>query len=295
VIVVAAACVGGGALVAAVAVGATVAVGAPGGAGATAGPGPAAPRTASVPPPEPSVARDRRETSGPPLVVWTRDGGIRAPHPAGTADVADLLMARAGLTLRVVGLLDAIAPFPWRTVVGTLAVGCRPVAALDCPGGVVDRGDRITLSPAAGRWSDATMAYVLRHELAHVWQHATGDLAARRRDLDGIALPVDVDPLEAAADCLAAAWGSPARGNGYLACPAAGADRMRAVFEGTPVGPPDPDAAPGPDGAAASAVPAGAGSSQATEGARPDRGAGTTPSSTARTAASVRPSTSSLR
>ena len=240
VIAVAAACIGGGALVAALAVVAPRAAGVPGGAGATAGSGSSAPR-ASVAPPTPAVARDRREASGTPLVVWTRDGGVRAPHPADTADVADLLMARAGLTLRVVGLLDAIAPFPWRTVVGTLAVGCRPVAALDCPGGVVDRGDRITLSPAAGRWSDATMAYVLRHELAHVWQHATGDLAARRRDLDGVALPADVDPLEAAADCLAAAWGSPARGNGYLACPAAGADRMRAVFERTPVGPPDQD------------------------------------------------------
>lgn len=237
--------VGGAALAVALAVaatvGTTVTADASGGAGATAGPGLTAPRTGTAAPPATSVAHDRREASEPPLVVWTRDGGVRVPSPADTADVADLLMARAGLTLRVVGLLDAIAPLPWRAVVRELAVGCRPVAALACPGGLVDRGDRIVISPAAARWSDATLAYVLRHELAHVWQHATGDLAARRRDLDGVALPADVDPLEAAADCLAAAWGSPARGNGYLACPAAGADRMRAVFERTPVGPPDPD------------------------------------------------------
>lgn len=216
----------------------------------------------------------------PPLVVWTRGGGVRAPHPTDPAAAVDLLLARAALTLRVVGLLDAVAPFPWRTAVGTLAIGCRPVAALDCPGGVVDRGDRLTVSPAADRWSDATLTYVLRHELAHVWQHATGDLAARRRDLDGVTLAVEVDPLEAAADCLAAAWGSPARGNGYLTCPPDGVARMAAVFAATPAG---------------TVAPPGAGAPQATPASRPDRAAGTTPSSTARTAASVRPSTPSFR
>lgn len=253
---------------------------------------PVVPPAASVVAEDPAAGTDLREgprgavIAGPPLVVWTRADGLRAPDPVGTGDgvaAAARLRALGPLTARVLAALDAVAPFPWRPAVRSLSVGCRPVRDLACPGGVVEAGDRLVVNPSAARWSDATLAYVLRHELAHVWQHATGDLAARRRDLDGVDLgpdaAPDLDPLEAAADCLAAAWGSPSRGSGYVDCPPAGVARMAAAFA---VAPP--------------AVPAaGPGDPQATPGSRPGRGSGTTPSSTARTAASVRPSTPSFR
>lgn len=202
-----------------------------------------------------------------PVAVWTRASGHIAPvAPIGTT-VTDLRRLR-DLTDRIVAMLDATAPFAWREAVAELAVGCLPAAGMPCPGGVVAGGDRITIGPGAARWSDATLAYVLRHELAHVWQHATGDLAARRRDLDGVDLGVDlgdgpddpddpddpggnggrgpgIDPLEAAADCLAAAWGSPTRGNGYLRCPPAGVARMAAVFAAVRPGPEGPAGAAG--------------------------------------------------
>lgn len=212
---------------------------------------------------------DRSAPSWPiaPVVVWTRASGRVVPVVPGGTTAADVRWLR-DLTDRIVGMLDATAPFAWREAVAELAVGCRPAAGMPCPGGVVAGGDRITIGPGAARWSDATLAYVLRHELAHVWQHATGDLVARRRDLDRIDLGVDladdpddpddpegggghgpgIDPLEAAADCLAAAWGSPTRGNGYLRCPPAGVARMAAVFATVRPGPEGPagatDAAP---------------------------------------------------
>lgn len=237
-----------------------------------------APAPASTPPVErsgpPEVATPGARVSVPgpiepaaPVVVWTPgDGPLDA----------------AGWGARLATRLDRVVPFPWRRYVGALAVGCRPVGDLDCPGGVVEGGDRVTISPAAARWSDAALTYVLRHELAHVWQYATGDVAARRRDLVGVGGLGDTDPLEAAADCLAAVWGSPSDGAGYLACPAEGVRRMAEVFRSTPLPVPTPSG--GPD-----APPV----AQPTAG--PDAVRGPSPSSTARTAASVRPVTPSFR
>lgn len=213
------------------------------------------------------------ETPAAPVVVWSADPAASAP--VGSDDE---------LGARIITMLDHVVPFAWRRYVSELVVGCRPVGELACPGGVVDRRDRITISPAARGWTEAELAYVLRHELAHVWQFATGDLAARRRDLDGVAGLGDVDRLEAGAECLAALWGSPSDGAGYLDCPAAGVRRMARRFSETPLKAMMPGS--GVDAAA---------DARATTGPEADCDVVASPSSTARTAASVRPVTPSFR
>lgn len=174
-----------------------------------------------------------------PVTVWTRAGGSRA---VGIADVAPgpdrvaRLDAVRAAAVRVLAGLDAAAPFPWREAVTRVDIGCMAVGAYLCPGGVA-RGDELVVSPAALGWTDDELAYVLRHELAHVWQFASGDPEARRTDLAGLEAQLGgVDPLEAAADCLAEAWGSPNLGDGYLDCPAEGVARMAEVV-GLAMGP----------------------------------------------------------
>jgi hypothetical protein len=116
-------------------------------------------------------------------------------------------------------------PYDWASRGVDFAIGCHPDAR--CAWGLYDHANRtVWLSRDAFASADR-LAYVVAHEVAHVWQWHDG-ATLRSADLRDWGL-TGLDALEKAADCLAARWGHP--GAVYWACPDAAKDHMGAVFD----------------------------------------------------------------
>ena len=128
---------------------------------------------------------------------------------------------------RVTALADA-SGFDWRSRGVALHVGCHP--RWRCAWGLYDSTTRqVWVGPDAFA-SQARLRYVVLHELAHAWQHSTGDMAARDSDLAGWGLS-GKQGREAAADCVAALWG--ATSHHYWPCPSDARSHMASVLAAT--------------------------------------------------------------
>jgi len=135
------------------------------------------------------------------------------------------------------GLLDVLAPFPWRDQVSRVSVACLPRAEGGClAGAFVPETRELVLGPEVVTLDGVTLAMLLAHELAHAWQtaaapaHVPGSSVAAA----AVPLPPGVPLLELEADCLASAWVPLPRGwrwSGYWSCPARAVETARAAFE----------------------------------------------------------------
>jgi hypothetical protein len=132
-------------------------------------------------------------------------------------------------------LLDQVAPFNWRNH-ASLTVRCTD----DCPYGVVtlwgDGSIELTLAPQAFAYGDASLRNIAAHELAHVWQFATGrHISTEFEDL-GNQLTPSIPGYELEADCLAAWWGYPAEpGVSYWDCPPEWIAIAGAIYQADPL------------------------------------------------------------
>lgn len=127
--------------------------------------------------------------------------------------------------------IEAIAdrlPFNWRAAGVTLKAECAPNRA-HCRWGLYVVSSN-TIWVGTDAFANSTrLFYVVAHELAHAWQFSN-DPHTRMNDLADWGY-TGVDGLEAAADCLAQAWG--ATMNHYWACPPDAERHMTTVFNGT--------------------------------------------------------------
>lgn len=128
------------------------------------------------------------------------------------------------------GIADTVG-FDWRSHGVTFHLGCSDAQILHI--GVCTRGSyepdtrKIHLDP--DELADpAARQHVILHELAHAWQMTVRGWPAAGEDLAAWGKH-ELEGLEAAADCLAAAWGSASRGN-YYHCPPDAIAHMHSLY-----------------------------------------------------------------
>ena len=118
---------------------------------------------------------------------------------------------------RIEGLADR-SGWHWRAAGITLRVGYHPRAC--CHWGVYDRATRtVWIGPSAFA-SQERLRYTVLHELGHAWQFTSGHAGQLALDLAPFGR-TGLAAFEAGADCVASAWGAPARFGHYWRCPPA--------------------------------------------------------------------------
>jgi hypothetical protein len=128
---------------------------------------------------------------------------------------------------RVEAIADRL-PFNWRAARVTLKAQCAPNRS-HCQWGLYTVADNTIWVGTDAFSSNARLFYVVAHEMVHAWQF-TNDPHARMNDLADWGR-TGVDGLEAAADCLAQAWG--ATMNHYWSCPSDAQRHMTQIFART--------------------------------------------------------------
>jgi hypothetical protein len=118
---------------------------------------------------------------------------------------------------RVENLADR-SGWPWRAAGITLRVGYHPRAC--CHWGVYDRATRTAWFGPSAFASQNRLRYTVLHELGHAWQFSSGQVGTLALDLATFG-QTGPAAFEAGADCVAAAWGVPARSGHYWRCPPA--------------------------------------------------------------------------
>jgi guanyl-specific ribonuclease Sa len=128
---------------------------------------------------------------------------------------------------RVETIADRL-PFNWRAAGVTLKAQCAPNRS-HCQWGLYTVADNTIWVGTDAFSSNARLFYVVAHEMVHAWQFAN-DPHARMNDLADWGR-TGVDGLEAAADCLAQAWG--ATMSHYWNCPSDAQSHMAQIFART--------------------------------------------------------------
>jgi hypothetical protein len=159
------------------------------------------------------------------------DGDVVADDAQDATDVPVVLTSPARERLSgQAAWLEQIAdatPLPWREIGGTFVIGCHPQMSR-CHWGAFDHGSYTIWIGDQAFASERRLTYVVLHELVHLWQWSTGDVAGRMNDLSNFGFS-GLAGLEAAADCLALVWG--ATMHHYYDCPAQAQAQMAAVYE----------------------------------------------------------------
>lgn len=153
---------------------------------------------------------------------------IPRPAPVPPQDVTpDPSGSETGLLAAVEAHADQVG-FDWRASGVTFRLGCSSLRER-CSSGSFETASRIIHISRETAVDPSIRHYVVLHELAHAWQftvrgwpQATDDVSKWGRS--------DRAGLEAAADCLALAWGAPRQHAQYWDCPSDARAHMLALF-----------------------------------------------------------------
>jgi hypothetical protein len=142
---------------------------------------------------------------------------LPAPTPAPTPapQVTGAPRPAVDPLIRIEQIADSVG-FDWRSRGVTFVIGCHPTHHR-CATGSYDTGTRQIFIAERILTNSAVLRSVVLHELAHAWQFNVRGWPAAADDVDGWGR-TGIEGLEAAADCLAAAWG--ASRTYYWSCPA---------------------------------------------------------------------------
>jgi peptidoglycan hydrolase-like protein with peptidoglycan-binding domain len=150
---------------------------------------------------------------------------LPAPAPAPALPASGAPRPTADPMTRIEQVADSVG-FDWRSRGVTFVIGCHPTHHR-CATGLYDTGTRQIFITERILTNEKVLRSVVLHEIAHAWQFtvrgwpgAADDVAAWGR--------TGIDGLEAAADCLAAAWG--ASRTYYWSCPADAKAHMLARY-----------------------------------------------------------------
>jgi hypothetical protein len=137
-----------------------------------------------------------------------------------------------GRVARLEQLADATG-FDWRSRGVTIHVGCSPIALRDygrCTWAFYEIEPRRIFVAERIPQGSAREHYLVLHELAHAWQLTVRGFGPALSDVSGWGKH-GLEGLEAAADCLALAWGAPT--HHYWNCPADAQAHMLALYHST--------------------------------------------------------------
>jgi hypothetical protein len=137
-----------------------------------------------------------------------------------------------GRVARLEQLADSVG-FDWRSRGGTIHVGCSPIALRDygrCTWALYEIESRRIFIAERIPQGSAREHYLVLHELAHAWQFTVRNWPQAASDVSDWGKH-GMEGLEAAADCLALAWGAPT--HHYWNCPADAQAHMLALYNST--------------------------------------------------------------
>jgi peptidoglycan hydrolase-like protein with peptidoglycan-binding domain len=137
------------------------------------------------------------------------------PIPAPAPPAAGAPRPAVDAMTRIEQIADSVG-FDWRSRGVTFVIGCHPNHQR-CSTGSYYPGTRQAFISERALADQALLRSVVLHELAHAWQFTVRGWPAAGDDVSGWGR-TGIDGLEAAADCLAAAWG--ASRTYYWSCPA---------------------------------------------------------------------------
>jgi len=141
------------------------------------------------------------------------------PAPAAPRPAVDPMV-------RIEQIADSVG-FDWRSRGVTFVIGCHPDHQR-CSTGSYYTGTRQIFIATKILTDTVLLRSVVLHELAHAWQFTVRGWPDAADDVSSWGR-TGIDGLEAAADCLAAAWG--ASRTYYWSCPTDAAAHMRSLYE----------------------------------------------------------------
>lgn len=163
----------------------------------------------------PSPTGDVTTRSGSRAAVSSAGRLGPAVLPAGPSRYRRAAVTAARRQARVEDLADR-SGWRWRDAGISLSIGYHPRAC--CHWGVYDRATRtVWIGPSAFA-SQNRLRHTVLHELGHAWQFTSGQARTLAFDMAPFGR-TGAAAYEAGADCVAAAWGSPARFGHYWRCP----------------------------------------------------------------------------
>lgn len=133
------------------------------------------------------------------------------------------------LSIAAVRIADMVSPFRWRDHTSIRIVECYDCEWVGRAVYYTDGSIEVDMTPEAFSYGETFALTVMAHELAHVWQYATG------RDssvlFDGFIGGLAAAELEA--DCIAAGWGWPEQF--YWDCPEEYLNDAAAAYAANPL------------------------------------------------------------
>jgi hypothetical protein len=127
---------------------------------------------------------------------------------------------------RIEQIADSVG-FDWRSRGVTFVIGCHPDHQR-CTTGSYYTGTRQIFITSSILADEERLRSVVLHELAHAWQFTVRGWPGAADDVSAWGR-TGIDGLEAAADCLATAWG--ASRTDYWSCPADAAAHLSFLYE----------------------------------------------------------------
>jgi len=179
--------------------------------------------TTEVPQDAPTSTRSTTTAPSQPTAT-TSTPQTQAPSAERTPTTSTPPPTEPSRQQRVETIADGL-PFNWRAAGVTLKAECAPNRS-HCRWGLYTVATNTVWVGTDAFATNARLFYVVAHEMAHAWQF-TNNPHARMNDLADWG-HTGVDGLEAAADCLATAWGATA--NHYWSCPRDAQQHMVQLF-----------------------------------------------------------------